>query len=46
MAKAGLKKNGTLKKGFKYKKGGTIVAVKATPVKRKVAKKKPTKKKK
>jgi|GEM_PF-5785280 len=28
MAK-GLKKNGTLKKGFKFKKGGAVVAAKA-----------------
>lgn len=45
----GLKSDGTLKKGFKYIKGGKIVKVKAVttkakPVKKKVTKKKPVKK--
>lgn len=45
----GLKSDGTLKKGFKYIKGGKIVKVKvvttkAKPVKKKVTKKKPVKK--
>ncbi|WGW00356.1 hypothetical protein QF117_09125 [Vibrio sp. YMD68] len=39
MAKAGLKGNGTLKKGYKFVKG------KSTPVKVSTAKKKPTKRK-
>ncbi|WP_281322070.1 hypothetical protein [Flavobacterium aestivum] len=46
----GLKADGTLKKGFKYLKGGKIVKVTVKPtvkkksVKKKVAKKKPVKK--
>jgi hypothetical protein len=43
----GLKADGTLKKGFKYVKGGKIVKVeivKAKPVKKKAAKKKTIKK--
>jgi hypothetical protein len=45
----GLKSDGTLKKGFKYIKGGKIVKVKAAttkakPVKKKTAKKKTVKK--
>ncbi|XDF78825.1 hypothetical protein AAFX60_006890 [Aliivibrio fischeri] len=36
MAKAGLKSNGKLKKGYKFKKGGGVVKVSTT-------KKKPTK---
>jgi hypothetical protein len=41
----GLKSDGTLKKGFKYMKGGKIVKVKATVTKAKPAKKKTVKKK-
>lgn len=42
----GLKTDGTLKKGFKYIKGGKIVktAEKKTVVKKKVVKKRPVKK--
>ncbi|MBS7230203.1 hypothetical protein KHA90_04125 [Flavobacterium psychroterrae] len=42
----GLKTDGTLKKGFKYVKGGKIVKITAKKaiVKKKVAKKKPVKK--
>ena len=45
----GLKANGTLKKGYKYKKGGAVVlaktATKKAAPKRKVGKRKATKKK-
>ncbi|MCV9929044.1 hypothetical protein OIU83_15370 [Flavobacterium sp. LS1R49] len=40
----GLKSDGTLKKGFKYIKGGKIVKAKATTTKAKPAKKKTVKK--
>jgi hypothetical protein len=41
----GLKTDGTLKKGFKYLKGGKIVKIVTKPtVKKKVTKKKPVKK--
>ncbi len=35
MAKKGLKANGTLKKGYRFKKGGQVVKAKNTTVKRK-----------
>lgn len=44
IVKEGLKKDGTLKKGYHYAAGGKIV--KAKPVKKVAAKKKPTAKKK
>ncbi len=40
MAKAGLKANGTLKKGYRFKKGGGVVKTKGTTTKRKPAKRK------
>ncbi|ODS09828.1 hypothetical protein [Vibrio scophthalmi] len=39
MAKVGLKSNGTLKKGYRFKKGGGVVKAKNTTVKRKTKKK-------
>ena len=42
MAKVGLKANGKLKKGYKFKKGGGVVKVPAT--KRKTTKRKTKKK--
>ena len=44
--KVGVKANGTLKKGFKYKKGGGVVKAKITTLKKKVAPKKKVAKKK
>lgn len=35
MAKAGLKSNGTLKKGYRFAKGGRVVKAKSTTKKRK-----------
>lgn len=35
MAKKGLKKDGTLKKGYRYGKGGRIIEAKKKPAKRK-----------
>ena len=37
----GIKKDGTLMKGYKYKKGGTIVKAKATTTKKVAKKRKP-----
>lgn len=34
MAKAGLKANGTLKKGYRFKKGGGVVKAKGTTTNR------------
>ena len=42
MSKVGLKKNGTLKKGYKFKKGGGVVKV--PTAKRKITKRKTKKK--
>lgn len=35
MAKTGLKVNGTLKKGYRFKKGGGVVKAKGTTIKHK-----------
>lgn len=35
MAKTGLKASGTLKKGYRFKKGGGVVKAKNTTIKRK-----------
>ncbi len=40
MAKKGLKANGTLKKGYRFKKGGGVVKAKGTTIKRKARKRK------
>ncbi len=40
MAKAGLKSNGRLKKGYRFKKGGGTVKAKAKTTKRKTRKRK------
>jgi len=38
--KTGLKANGTLKKGYRFKKGGGVVKAKGTTTKRKTRKRK------
>lgn len=40
MAKAGLKSNGKLKKGYKFKKGGQVVKCKTTTTKKRKRKSK------
>ncbi|WP_278030520.1 hypothetical protein [Vibrio vulnificus] len=40
MAKEGLKANGTLKKGYRFAKGGRVVKAKNTTTKRKKTKRK------
>lgn len=39
MVKTGLKANGTLKKGYRFKKGGGVVKAKGTTTKRKTRRK-------
>ncbi len=40
MAKTGVKANGTLKKGYRYAKGGKVVKAKSSTAKRKTRKRK------
>ncbi|EGU42984.1 MULTISPECIES: hypothetical protein [Vibrio] len=40
MAKEGLKSNGTLKKGYRFAKGGRVVKAKGTTTKRKAVRRK------